>query len=57
MREVTAKSMKLGRDLDGMLSEALERDLLVRIGWGRGGDEKGRERGDDAVTHWLNLRL
>ena len=32
MREVTAKSVKLGRDLDGMLSEALERDLLVRIG-------------------------
>ena len=40
MREVAAKSMKLARDLDGMLDEALERDLLIRIGWGRGGDEK-----------------
>ena len=29
MREVTVKSIKLNRDLDGMLSEALERDLLV----------------------------
>nr|AIF00777.1 hypothetical protein [uncultured marine group II/III euryarchaeote KM3_138_E07] len=42
MREVTAKSIKLGRDLDGMLSEALERDLLVRIGWGRGGTRNPR---------------
>ena len=34
MREVTAKSIKLNRDLEKMLTEALERDLLVRIGWG-----------------------
>ena len=31
MREVTAKSVKLGRDLDGMLSEALERDLCRKL--------------------------
>ena len=51
MREVTAKSMKLGRDLDGMLSEALERDLLVRIGWGRGGDEKPKSGEIGAISH------
>ena len=51
MREVTAKSMKLGRDLDGMLSEALERDLLVRIGWGRGGDEKPKRGEIGAISH------
>ena len=51
MREVTAKSIKLGRDLDGMLSEALERDLLVRIGWGRGGDEKPKKGEIGAISH------
>jgi hypothetical protein len=51
MREVTAKSMKLGRDLDGMLSEALERDLLIRIGWGRGGDEKPKSGEIGAISH------
>jgi len=51
MREVTAKSMKLGRDLDGMLSEALERDLLVRIGWGRGGDEKPKKGEIGAISY------
>ena len=34
------KSIKLNRDLDKMLAQAIERDLLVRIGWGREGDEK-----------------
>jgi len=51
MREVTVKSIKLNRDLDGMLSEALERDLLVRIGWGRGGDEKPKKGEIGAITH------
>jgi len=51
MREVTAKSMKLARDLDGMLVEALERDLLIRIGWGRGGDEKPKSGEIGAATH------
>lgn len=37
---MSAKSIKLNRDLDRMLSQAIERDLLVRIGWGREGDEK-----------------
>ena len=51
MREVTAKSMKLARDLDGMLDEALERDLLIRIGWGRGGDEKPKNGEIGAASH------
>ncbi|MBR84656.1 MAG: hypothetical protein CMA85_01760 [Euryarchaeota archaeon] len=51
MREVTVKSMKLARDLDGMLDEALERDLLIRIGWGRGGDEKPKSGEIGAASH------
>ena len=51
MREVTAKSMKLASDLDGMLDEALERDLLIRIGWGRGGDEKPKSGEIGAASH------
>jgi formylmethanofuran dehydrogenase subunit C len=34
-----------------MLSEALDRDLLVRIGWGRGGDEKPKEGEIGVITH------
>ena len=51
MREVAAKSMKLARDLDGMIDEALERDLLIRIGWGRGGDEKPKSGEIGAASH------
>jgi len=51
MREVTEKSMKLNRDLEKMLVEALERDLLVRIGWGRNGDEKPKEGEIGVITH------
>ena len=38
------KSIKLNRDLDKMLAQAIERDLLVRIGWGREGCRK---------SHWI----
>ena len=51
MREVTTKSMKLARDLDGMLDEALKRDLLIRIGWGRSGDEKPKSGEIGAASH------
>jgi len=51
MREVTDKSVKLNRDLEKMLVEALERDLLVRIGWGRNGDEKPKEGEIGVITH------
>lgn len=51
MRDVTAKSVKLNRDLDKMLEQALERDLLVRIGWGKQGDEKPKSGEIGVVTH------
>ena len=52
MREVTAKSIKLNRDLEKkILTEALERDLLVRIGWGRNGDEKPKNGEIGVITH------
>jgi len=51
MRDVTAKSIKLNRDLDKMLEQALERDLLVRIGWGKQGDEKPKKGEIGVVTH------
>ncbi|MEE3269762.1 MAG: hypothetical protein VX204_01445 [Candidatus Thermoplasmatota archaeon] len=54
MREVTAKSMKLARDLNGMLDEALERDLLIKIGWGRSGDEKPKSGEVGAASHLPN---
>jgi len=51
MRDVTAKSVKLNRDLDKMLEQALERDLLVRIGWGKQGDEKPKKGEIGVITH------
>ena len=51
MREVTGKSVKLNRDLDKMLDQALERDLLVRIGWGKQGDEKPKNGEIGVITH------
>tara|TARA_Y100001970_G_C14259835_1_gene879242 strand:+ start:7441 stop:8994 length:1554 start_codon:yes stop_codon:yes gene_type:complete len=51
MREVTTKSVKLNRDLDKMLDQALERDLLVRIGWGKQGDEKPKNGEIGVITH------
>ena len=51
MRDVTAKSIKLNRDLEKMLEQALERDLLVRIGWGKQGDEKPKKGEIGVITH------
>ena len=51
MRDITAKSVKLNRDLDKMLEQALERDLLVRIGWGKQGDEKPKNGEFGVITH------
>ena len=51
MRDITAKSVKLNRDLDKMLEQALERDLLVRIGWGKQGDEKPKKGEIGVITH------
>ena len=51
MRDITAKSVKLNRDLDKMLEQALQRDLLVRIGWGKQGDEKPKNGEIGVITH------
>ena len=51
MRDITARSVKLDRDLDKMLLQALERDLLVRIGWGKQGDEKPKNGEIGVITH------
>ena len=51
MRDITARSVKLNRDLDKMLLQALERDLLVRIGWGKQGDEKPKNGEIGVITH------
>ena len=51
MRDITVKSVKLNRDLDKMLEQALERDLLVRIGWGKQGDEKPKKGEIGVITH------
>ena len=51
MRDITAKSVKLNRDLDKMLEQALERELLVRIGWDKQGDEKPKNGEIGVITH------
>ena len=52
---MSAKSIKLNRDLDKMLAQAIERDLLVRIGWGREGDEKPKNGEIGALSMLLSL--
>jgi len=51
MREITNKSVKLNRQLDKLLIEAMKKDLLVKIGWGRDQDEKPRNGEIGAITH------
>jgi len=51
MRNITDKSVKLNRQLDKLLVEAMKKDLLVKIGWGREQDEKPREGEIGAITH------
>ena len=51
MRDITNKSVKLNRQLDKLLIEAMKKDLLVKIGWGRDQDEKPRNGEIGAITH------
>lgn len=51
MRDITNKSIKLNRQLDKLLIEAMKKDLLVKIGWGRDQDEKPRNGEIGAITH------
>ncbi len=50
MRDITNKSVKLNRQLDGLLIEAMKKDLLVKIGWGREQDEKPRNGEIGAIS-------
>ena len=51
MREETARSVKLNREISKMLPEAIEKDRLVKIGYGSGGDTKPRDGDFGVVTH------
>jgi len=48
---VVERSLKLNRDLDRMLEQALELDRQVRIGWGRDGDERPKSGESGVITH------
>ena len=52
MREQTARSVKLNREIARMLPEAMDKDRLVKIGYGSGGDTKPRD-GDFGVLTYL----
>ncbi len=49
--DVVGRSLKLNRDLDRMLEQALELDRQVRIGWGRDGDERPKDGETGVITH------
>ena len=51
MREETARSVKLNREISNMLPEAIEKDRLIKIGYGSGGDTKPRDGDFGVVTH------
>ena len=51
MREETARSVKLNREIARMLPEAMEKDRLVKIGYGSGGDTKPRDGDFGVLTH------
>ena len=51
MRDLTAKSLKLNRDIARMLPEAMEKDRLIKIGYGAGGDLKPRTGEFGVITH------
>ncbi len=48
---VVARSLKLNRDLDRMLEQALELDRQVKIGWGRDGDERPKSGETGVLRH------
>ena len=51
MREITAKSVKLNRDLDRYVEKGLEEDRPVKIGWGKAGDERPKEGEIGVITY------
>ena len=51
MRDVTAKSVKLNRDLDRYVEKGIEEDRPVKIGWGKAGDERPKKGEIGVITH------
>ena len=51
MKELAIKSMKLNRDLDRYVEQALEQGRPVKIGWGRAGDERPKDGHLGEKTH------
>ena len=51
MREQTARSVKLNKEIARMLPEAMDKDRLVKIGYGSGGDTKPRDGDFGVLTH------
>ncbi len=51
MKELTSKSLKLNRDLDRYVDQALEQGRPVKIGWGRAGDERPKDGEFGVLTH------
>ena len=51
MNELAIKSMKLNRDLDRYVEQALEQGRPVKIGWGRAGDERPKDGEFGVLTH------
>lgn len=51
VREIVTKSMKLNKDLDRYVEQAIEQDRPVKIGWGRAGDERPKEGEFGVLTH------
>jgi len=51
MRESTAKSLKLNRDLDRYIEKGLQEDRPIKIGWGQAGDERPKKGEIGVITH------
>ena len=51
MRDQTSRSVKLNREIARMLPEAMDKDRLVKIGYGSGGDTKPRDGDFGVLTH------
>ena len=51
MKELAIKSLKLNRDLDRYVEQALEQGRPVKIGWGRAGDERPKDGEFGVLTH------
>ena len=51
MREIVTKSLKLNKDLDKYVEQALEQGRPVKIGWGRAGDERPKDGEFGVMTH------